>query len=229
MIVNGKYTECPNCKEPAGESIACSKCDCVLLDNGPLLDIAISLGRLDNDDLLYLRGIVDSMIKQNRPKPKFECGVTLWHKVWKQRVRGWYDDNYKNVNHWDDERNEWMYENKYGPPDMGSESTSTMYESDLEEYKNQDEIEQKEEFSEKEEAILAQSHLLDKVEKDLWRTLGDVVVVFHDGKVLAMGHTAEETVSRIPKDKKSLPLVVRNLSEDGGMSDFDMGEFNKEE
>jgi hypothetical protein len=92
-------------------------------------DVIWKLDSMDTERLTALRAKIDELLKQGRPKPKWPGGETLWHKVWKQRVRCVYeeaDEDYRVRCWWDLERGEWSYQDKY--------SGDPMFESDLEEW-----------------------------------------------------------------------------------------------
>jgi hypothetical protein len=94
---------------------------------------------MTDNELRYLRDQIDERLKVNRPEPKWQGGETLWHKVWKKRVRCVYEDddeNYRVRCWWEGEPGGWVYQDKY--------SGDSMAENDLEPFTKEKEDAEKE-------------------------------------------------------------------------------------
>jgi len=64
-------------------------------------------------------------------------------------------------------------------------------------------------MTEQEKLIMEQARLLDEDMKRIKAEYSGRYIAYYNHKVLATGNTAEQTFSRIPNDKRSLPCVVR--------------------
>jgi len=68
-------------------------------------------------------------------------------------------------------------------------------------------------------ALFSHARALDAQMGALRSQYAGEVIVYHDGRVLCSATTEEEAITRIPDDKRGLPLVVRRISI-GQMVDF---------